>query len=83
MLLTYLLKVIALSVVTKRETEEYQLSRRQARRLTAKVIDLFVQDFEEINIEQAMQKGLINNQASRLAACTRPRILLAGFAADS
>ena len=52
--------------------EEYELSRRQARRITAKAMDLIVQDFEEINIErpqmvaklivtleQGMQKGLI------------------------
>ena len=31
-------------------TEEYELSRRQARRITAKAMDLIVQDFEEINI---------------------------------
>ena len=55
--------------------EEYALSRRQARRITSKAMDLIVQDFEEINIErpqmvaklllnreQGMQKGLINNQ---------------------
>ena len=33
-------------------TEEYELSRRQARRITAKAMDLIIQDFEEINIEQ-------------------------------
>jgi len=51
-------------------TEEYELSRRQARRITAKVIDLIVEDFEKINLElpqmvaklivtleQGMQKG--------------------------
>ncbi len=45
---------------------------------------LIVQDFEEINIErpqmvaklllnleQAMQKGIINNQASGVASCAR------------
>ena len=47
-------------------------------------MDLIVQDFEEINIErpqmvakllvnleQGMQKGLINNQSSGVAACAR------------
>ena len=35
------------TVVTTRVTEEYELSRRQARRITAKAMDLIVQDFEE------------------------------------
>ena len=72
------------TVVTTRVTDEYELSRRQARRITAKAMDLIVQDFEEINIErpqmvaklllnleQAMQKGIINNQASGVASCAR------------
>ena len=84
------------TVVTTRVTEEYALSRRQARRITAKAMDLIVQDFEEINIErpqmvakllvnleQGMQKGLINNQSSGVAACARQIISLAGLAADS
>ena len=84
------------TVVTTRVTEEYELSRRQARRITAKAMDSIVQDFEEINIErpqmvakllvnleQGMQKGLINNQSSGVAACARQIILLAGLAADS
>ena len=40
------------TVVTTRVTEEYELSRRQARRITAKAMDLIVQDFEEINFER-------------------------------
>ena len=69
------------TVVTTRVTEEYELSRRQARRITAKAMDLIVQDFEEINIErpqmvakllvnheQGMQKGLLNNQSSCIDA---------------
>ena len=61
-------------VTTRVADDEYELSRRQARRITAKAMDLIVQDFEEINIErpqmvakllvnleQGMQKGLINN----------------------
>ena len=40
------------TVITTRVTEEYELSRRQARRITAKAMDLIVQDFEEINIER-------------------------------
>ena len=84
------------TLVTTRMTEEYALSRRPARRMTAKAMDLIVQDFEEINIErqqmvakvlvhleQGMQKGLINNQSSGVAACARQRISLAGLAADS
>ena len=59
-------------------------------------MDLIVQDFEEINIErpqmvakllvnleQGMQKELINNQSSAVAACARQIISLAGLAADS
>ena len=84
------------TVLTTRVTEEYELSRRQARRITAKAIDLIAQNFEEINIErpqmvakllmnleQAMQKGLINNQSSGVAAFARQIISLAGLAADS
>ena len=72
------------TVVTTRVTEEYAISRRQARRITAKAMDLIVQDFVEINIlrpqmvakllvnlEQAMQKGLLNNQSSGVAACSK------------
>ena len=63
------------TVVTTRVTQEHELSRRQARRITAKAMDLIVQDLKEINLErpqivakllvnleQGMQKGLINNQ---------------------
>ena len=84
------------TVVTTRVTDEYELRRRQARRITAKAMDLSAQDFEEINIErpqfvakllinleQGMQKGLINNQSSGVAACARQIISLARLAADS
>ena len=84
------------TVVTTRVTEEYGLSRRQARRITAKAMDLIVQDFEEINLErpqmvaklivtleQGMQKGLLHNQSSGVAACAKQIINLAGLAADS
>ena len=83
------------TVVTTRVTDEHKLSRRQARRITAKAMDLIVQDFEEINIErpqmvaklivtleQGMQKGLLNNQSSGVAACAKQIINLAGLAAD-
>ncbi|MBW3049877.1 hypothetical protein DNJ72_06930 [Prochlorococcus marinus XMU1403] len=76
-------------------TAEGKLSTRKARRITAKAMDLIVQDFEEINIErpqmvakqlvnleQGMQKGLVNNQSSGVAACARQMISLAGLAAD-
>ena len=59
-------------------------------------MDLIVQDFEEINIErpqmvakplvnfeQGMQKGLIKNQLSGVAACARQIISLTDLAADS
>ena len=36
-----------------------------------------------VNLEQGMQKGLINNQSSGLAACVKQIINLAGLAADS
>ena len=84
------------TVTTTEMAEKYGLSRRQARRITAKAMDLIVQDFEEINLErsqmvakllvnleQGMQKGLINNQSSGVAACARQIISLAGLAADS
>ncbi len=57
-------------------------------------MDLIFQDFEEINIErpkmtaklivsleQIVQKGLLNNQSSGVAACARQIISLAGLAA--
>ena len=84
------------TVVTTRVTEEDKSSKRQARRITSKVMDLIVQDFVEINIErpqmvakllvnleQGMQKGLINHQSSGVPACARQIISLAGLAADS
>ena len=58
-------------------------------------MERIVQDFEEINIErqqmvakllvnleQVMQKGLIINQSSGVAACAKPIIKLCGLAAD-
>ena len=50
------------TVVTTRVTEEYELSRRQARRITSKAMDFIVQDFEEINIErtQMVAKLIVN-----------------------
>ena len=84
------------TLVTTRVTDEYELSRRQARRITARAMDLIVQDFEGINIErpqmvaklivtleQGMQKGLLHNQSSGVAACAKQIINLAGLAADS
>ncbi len=84
------------TVATTRVTDEYKSSRRQARRITAKAMDLIVKDFEEINIERpqmvaklivtlekGMQKGLLNNQSSGVAACAKQIINLAGLAADS
>ena len=63
------------TVTTTEMAEKYGLSRRQARRITAKAMDLIVQDFEEliikrpqivakrrVNLEQALQKGFRNNQ---------------------
>ena len=82
------------TVTTTEMAEKYGLSRRQARRITAKAMDLIVQDFEEINIErpqmvakllvnleQGIQKGLLNKQSSGVAACARQIISLAGLAA--
>jgi len=78
------------TVVTTRVIEEYKLSRRQARRITAKAMDLIVQDFEDINIElpqmvvkplvnleQGIQKGLVIKRLSGVAPCTRKMIALA------
>ena len=84
------------TLVTTRMTEEYALSRRQARRITLMVTGLIVQDFEEINIERpqmvakllvniekGMQKGLIHNQSSGVADRVKQIINLAGLANDS
>ena len=84
------------TTVTSEVAEIYGISKRQARRVTAAGMDMIVQDFDEINIErpqmvakllvnleQGMQKGLINNQSSGVAACARQIISLAGLAADS
>tara|TARA_B100001250_G_C19660838_1_gene726960 strand:- start:428 stop:661 length:234 start_codon:yes stop_codon:yes gene_type:complete len=48
--------------VKTRVSEEYKLRRREARRITARAMDLIVQDFEEINIErpQMVAKLLLN-----------------------
>ncbi len=80
------------TVVTTRVAEEYELSRRQARRITAKAMDLIIKDFEEINIERpqmeaillvnlekGMQKGVINNQSSGVVACARQIISMASI----
>ena len=84
------------TVITTEMAEKYGLSRRQAKRITAKALDLIVQDFEEINLERpkmvakllvnlelGMQKGLLTNQSSGVDACVREIISLAGLAADS
>ena len=84
------------TVVTTQLAEIYGLSRRQARRICAAGMGLIVKDFDEINIErpqmvaklivtleQGMQKGLLHNQSSGVAACAKQIINLAGLAADS
>ena len=83
------------TVVTTRVTEEYKLSRRQARRITAKAMDLIVKDFDEIdiqrpqmvakllvNLEEGMQKALLHNQSSGVAACAKQIINLPRLGAD-
>ena len=59
-------------------------------------MDLIIQDFEEeinidwqrtvatllVNLEQAMQKGLLKYHSSGVAVCTRQMLSLAGLAAD-
>ena len=84
------------TVVTSKVAEIYGISRRQERRVTFAGKDLIVKDFDEINIErpqmvaklivtleQGMQKGLLHNQSSGVAACAKQIINLAGLAADS
>ena len=84
------------TVVTTHEAEKYQLSRRQARRITAAAYELIVQDLEGVdlsrpqmtaklivNLEQAMQKALLHNQSAGLAACAKQIINLCGLSADS
>ena len=74
------------TVAKTRVIDEHEINRGQARRITAKAMDLIVQDFEEINIErlqivakllenqeQGMQKGLINNQSNGVAACAQDK----------
>ena len=53
-------------------TKEYELSRRQARRITAKAMDLIVQDFEEINVErpQMVAKLFVNLEQGMYAKRT-------------
>ena len=59
-------------------------------------MSLIVKDFDEINIErpqmvaklivtleQGMQKGLLHNQSSGVAACAKQIINLAGLGSDS
>ena len=73
------------TVTTTEMADKYGLSRRQARRITAKAMDLIVQDFEELNIEwpqmvakllvnleQGMQKGLLNIQHAALSRIVLP-----------
>ena len=57
-----LAKAHSCTVKTTEMSEEYELSRRQARRITAKAMDLNVEDFEEINVErpQMVAKLLVN-----------------------
>ena len=84
------------TVVTTQGAEKHGLCRRQARRISAAGMGLIVKDFDEINIErpqmvaklivtleQGMQKGLLHNQSSGVAACAKQIINLAGLAADS
>ena len=59
------------TVVTTRVTEEYELSRRQARRITAKAMDLIVQDFEEINIERPQMVAKLLPNQSPSGVCVR------------
>ena len=62
------------TVVTTRVTEEYKLSRRQARRITAKAMDLIVQDFEEINIERLLNSISLGQKTSEVMN-TSPKVL--------
>ncbi len=84
------------TVVTTQSAEKYQLSRRQARRITAAAYELIVQDLEEVdlsrpqmtaklivNLEQAMQKALLHNQSAAVASCAKQIIHLCGLAANS
>ena len=67
------------TVATTHAAEKYQLSRRQARRITFAAYELIVQDLEEVdlsrpqmiakpivNLEQVMQKALLHNQVALL-----------------
>jgi len=84
------------TTVTSQVAEIYGISRRQARRVASAGMDLIVKDFDEIdiqrpqmvakllvNLEEGMQKALLHNQTSGLAACAKQIINLAGLAADS
>mgnify|MGYP001281822789 CR=1 FL=1 len=67
-----------------RVAEEYELSRRKARRIRAKAKDLIVEDFGVINLEshqrlatfivnlqELIQKGLLHIQISEVAAASK------------
>ena len=84
------------TAVTSQMAEIYGLSRRQARRICSAGIDLIVQDFEEINLErpqmvatlvvnlqEAIQRGLLHNQISGVAAASKQIINLCGLSANS
>ena len=84
------------TLLTTKVNDKYELSRREAQRITAKAMDLIVKDFEEINIErpqmgaklivtleQGKPTGLLNNQSEGFAACAKQIISLTGLAADS
>ncbi len=82
------------SVITSHVAETYSLSRRQARRITASAYELLVQDLEETdlsrpmmvaqliaNLQSGIQKGLMHNQPSAVASCSKQLIQLCGLAA--
>ena len=86
----------ATSSTTSFIAEKYGISRRAARRVTAAAFDLIVQDLEEVdlsrvqmtaklitNLESGMQKALLHNQGTAVAACAKQLITLCGLAADS
>ena len=49
------------TVVTTGVAGEYECSRRQARRITTRAMQLVVQDFQEINIERPQMMAILVN----------------------
>ena len=84
------------TVVTTHVAGKYSISRRQARRITARAYELLVQDLEETdlnrqqitaqliaNLQTAIQNSLLLGHSSAVASNARTLINLCGLSATS